>query len=731
MNASPAGHESKSPAAHESKSSAAHDSKATRRAPPKAVAAVGVDRSSVPMIMSLQRLAGNRAAVALLRRAGAPVLPHGKRVLARRRVPSGSELERILFVPGGAGLVDATDAAEHRAGLERLIKMSRSEMTNQQRARVDTERKRGLTAAQWAALSASEKDLREAEAIVRVRRDALLGDPLLINTGPRPGTLDAAHMTKLVGGANAILDRIATGAVDMHIGQVFGAANVAAAKAKYAKARTTLNALHASGAIVTDRSRYNAEAGLGGLTGASRISLAPDVIDNPTHRESIVTCIHESMNAGNDDVKDEGGYIDRREEFVRVREATTLTNAAHYEVVPRRMLGMGNDGYAYNGVTFTPGLLAPAPGPAPTPAAPVALPAAPAAPPPGPVVSLKQQAIDAAYLRWKDAWNNALNLHNLFVRNLRTPTDWTRDISAELRLAPGARFADVLPFWSRVEGLTIHKRPGIDPASADPSTQPVTQIDVALSEALVRQLTRGRLAAPETEAAATVLESAATPAERAAATTVEAERDLLIKLTARDIGTVTGDPDRDVHVVNLMGDKFLDWPEMLISWVQAKRVLSSARVERCSRWKTWSRSHRAAIRTGLHDAAFVANLDDFRALAARLAERVAYDGLYRARIRDKRRRRALDERAKPLEAYRDEELARRHECFFGPGHTYHEARRRFVYKLGGASADPPRLARPTAIRRAVQCRRDRELSDPISILSAHRQQTPPKEGAWN
>jgi hypothetical protein len=180
------------------------------------------------------------------------------------------------------------------------------------------------------------------------------------------------------------------------------------------------------------------------------------------------------------------------------------------------------------------------------------------------VVSLKQQAIDAGYLAWKEAWTTALNLHELFVRNLRTPADWTHDIGAEFGLAPGARFTDVLQFWSKVEGLTIHNRPGINPASADPSTQPVTQIDVALSEAVVRQLARGMFAMPETEAAATALELTASPAERAAAPTVDTERDLLIKLTARDVGTVTGTPARDVHVVNTLGGSHLDFPHMLV-----------------------------------------------------------------------------------------------------------------------------------------------------------------------
>jgi putative two-component system protein, hydrogenase maturation factor HypX/HoxX len=100
---------------------------------------------------------------------------------------------------------------------------------------------------------------------------------------------------------------------------------------------------------------------------------------------------------------------------------------------------------------------------------------------------------------------------------------------------------------------------------------------------------------------------------------------------------------------------------------------------------------REAVRTGLLDAAFGANLDEFRTSTARLAERVAHDGLHQARLQDKRRRRAIDERAKPLQAYRDEELARCHECFFGLDHAYHEARRRFVYKLGEAGAVTPRL----------------------------------------
>jgi putative two-component system hydrogenase maturation factor HypX/HoxX len=94
-----------------------------------------------------------------------------------------------------------------------------------------------------------------------------------------------------------------------------------------------------------------------------------------------------------------------------------------------------------------------------------------------------------------------------------------------------------------------------------------------------------------------------------------------------------------------------------------------------------------AVRIGLLDCAFGTDLDDFRHRTRRLAEQVANDGLHRARRGDKRRRRAYDERLKPLQSYRTEELARCLECFYGPDRRYHAARRRFVFKLKAAEAE--------------------------------------------
>jgi putative two-component system protein, hydrogenase maturation factor HypX/HoxX len=103
-----------------------------------------------------------------------------------------------------------------------------------------------------------------------------------------------------------------------------------------------------------------------------------------------------------------------------------------------------------------------------------------------------------------------------------------------------------------------------------------------------------------------------------------------------------------------------------------------------------------AVEIGLLDAAFGATATSFRDQIRSLARRMASDSPVGARLAAKRRRRARDERVKPLQAYRAEEMARAHQCFFGPDPSYHEARRRFTRKLGAADTtsahSSPRLA---------------------------------------
>ena len=90
---------------------------------------------------------------------------------------------------------------------------------------------------------------------------------------------------------------------------------------------------------------------------------------------------------------------------------------------------------------------------------------------------------------------------------------------------------------------------------------------------------------------------------------------------------------------------------------------------------------RQAVRIGLLDAAFGADVSAFRAETRALAERLARRPGLDRRLEEKRRRRGRDEQIKPLYAYRRQKMARAHRCFFGPNRSYHEARRRFTYKL--------------------------------------------------
>ena len=107
---------------------------------------------------------------------------------------------------------------------------------------------------------------------------------------------------------------------------------------------------------------------------------------------------------------------------------------------------------------------------------------------------------------------------------------------------------------------------------------------------------------------------------------------------------------------------------------------------------------RQAARIGLLDDAFGATLAGFHTGTRVLAERLARDSGLARRLENKRARRARDEQTRPLDSYREQELARCHECFFGADRSYHDARARFVHKLAGACT--PHLSGDAARRAA-------------------------------
>ena len=107
---------------------------------------------------------------------------------------------------------------------------------------------------------------------------------------------------------------------------------------------------------------------------------------------------------------------------------------------------------------------------------------------------------------------------------------------------------------------------------------------------------------------------------------------------------------------------------------------------------------REAVEIGLLDDAFGADVEQFRAHVSELARDLAAGSHLSALLAAKRRARRVDEQIKPLSTYRTEELAKSHECFFGDDRSYHDARHRFVHKLGAPCVVTPAHTRP--LRRA-------------------------------
>ncbi|WP_292938294.1 hydrogenase maturation protein [Noviherbaspirillum sp.] len=88
-----------------------------------------------------------------------------------------------------------------------------------------------------------------------------------------------------------------------------------------------------------------------------------------------------------------------------------------------------------------------------------------------------------------------------------------------------------------------------------------------------------------------------------------------------------------------------------------------------------------AARQGLIDAAFERDAQGFLQEVRRRATALAQADDYDERLAAKRERRSRDEAAKPLQAYRDEELARMRRNFYGFDPSYHVARYHFVHKM--------------------------------------------------
>ncbi|PNS07712.1 enoyl-CoA hydratase-related protein [Solilutibacter silvestris] len=94
---------------------------------------------------------------------------------------------------------------------------------------------------------------------------------------------------------------------------------------------------------------------------------------------------------------------------------------------------------------------------------------------------------------------------------------------------------------------------------------------------------------------------------------------------------------------------------------------------------------------GMIDAAFGDDVASFDAEVLERAHRGNGVTAVRKQLAAKRERRIEDERRKPLESYAAEELAHMYRNFFGEDRSYHEARRRFVWKCALPVCEVPEV----------------------------------------
>lgn len=225
--------------------------------------------------------------------------------------------------------------------------------------------------------------------------------------------------------------------------EVFGSqANLARdvyklAKTMIGKLKTDLDKL-----VDTDYNRDDEQIGLGGWARYSdkRVHFRRTVAEVKDRNGSIITIIHEACHLANSSVNDRGYY--GSDGFEAMEESAKIGNSAHYEELPRRLLGTSK----YPGLTFTPGKTKG-----------------------GGKVTFEDEVRRGASEYLRKAWDKAVDVH-MFLRSIR------KDIEGgdfKLFKSKKARILEL----SKLEHLTIHEQ-------ATPST--IELIDIVLSEGVAR-----------------------------------------------------------------------------------------------------------------------------------------------------------------------------------------------------------------------------------------------------
>ena len=262
--------------------------------------------------------------------------------------------------------------------------------------------------------------------------------------------LKPGDKTKLQDAARDAVDEIDKAMGDAAgLKEVFGT-QAALAKLRYGQAKSALKAAMANAdtAIDTDYNRDDPEVGLGGWArhDIQHIHLTGDVAEVKDRTASIITLIHEAAHLSHNDVDDLGYY--KSEGFEAMSDAKKVCNAAHYEELPARSLGVS----AFVGKTFTPGVKAS-----------------------GGKVTFEDEVRRVASEYLRKAWDAAVDAH-AFVR------ETAKEIIQNPAAKPFDASKTALLEVSKMEQLTIHKQV--------PAPSTVTTLDAILSEGVAHATVR-------------------------------------------------------------------------------------------------------------------------------------------------------------------------------------------------------------------------------------------------
>lgn len=295
-------------------------------------------------------------------------------------------------------------------------------------------------------------DEAEFEKVVDVKDRDLIYQTV-VDAETKVNSADKAKLIAVMGDAAKLIEQAMADADGLK--EVFGK-KAGMAKLVYKNAKDAMDKTKANldKAVDTDYNRDDEQTGLGGWANFSsqHIHLERKVAQVADADDAKVTLIHECCHLANAAVDDRGYY--GSDAFEGMNEDEKVGNAAHYEELPRRILGTSS----YDGVTFTPGQTKSG----------------------GKATFEDKVRRDASeYLR--KAWDKAVDVHG-FLRGIRKDVEGGKPKSFDKHKM---RILEL----SKLEHLTIHQQ--------TPSPTTINPIDIVLSEGVAHATTLIQEEAPK------------------------------------------------------------------------------------------------------------------------------------------------------------------------------------------------------------------------------------------